>query len=56
MAKKIFFTALFGLATFILGMYSLATVHSIKPIEPHQWIFTSMLAIGSLIYALDKEK
>lgn len=55
MAKKIFFTALFGLATFILGIYTLATVHSIKPVEPIQWILTSMLAIGFLIYALDKE-
>jgi hypothetical protein len=47
--KKYSSLILFMANCFTLGMYTMAVKYNIKPVEPHQWLLTSMFGIYFLM-------
>ena len=42
------------LSAFILGAYTMGVQFNIKPVEPHQWILTSLFGLFFLIIAIER--
>ena len=43
-------------ASFVLGGYSMGVIYNIKPVEPHQWILTSLFGLYFLMISINRLK
>lgn len=52
--KATLFLLLFGLACYVLGMYTISYMTDFRQLQPHQWILTSLFGLMFLGLGIGK--